>query len=117
NDRIIAVRGYYEGVQGSAEQADLYFSGNSFPGYYWLFPTDRGAANVGVGMVLETIPPTSDHLKDLLLELISKDESLRQRLSNAKPASRIAGWPLTTYNPALPLIDDCLMLIGDAAGL
>jgi menaquinone-9 beta-reductase len=32
--RIIAVRTYYEGVAGPTDQADLYFSADSFPGYY-----------------------------------------------------------------------------------
>jgi len=40
-DRIVAVRAYYEGVTGPADRADLYFSSESFPGYYWLFATDR----------------------------------------------------------------------------
>lgn len=117
DDRIIAVRAYFEGVKGSAHQADLYFSGDSFPGYYWLFPTGPGTANVGVGMVLETIPPTNDRLRDLLEELIKKDKSLRARLCDAKQTSSIVGWPLTTYNPRLPLVDDGVMLVGDAAGL
>jgi menaquinone-9 beta-reductase len=117
NDRIIAVRAYFEGVAGSEEQADLYFSRESFPGYYWLFPTSRDAANVGVGMVLETIPPTKDRLRELLAELIKKDKTLGNRLGNAKQVGAIVGWPLTTYNPRLPLVDNRVMLVGDAAGL
>jgi geranylgeranyl reductase family protein len=117
DDRIIAVRAYFTGVDGPADQADLYFSGESFPGYYWLFPAGRHTANVGIGMVLETIPPTCDRLRDLLLELVKRDRCLHWRLRNAKLTGGIAGWPLTTYNPHLPIVDSRVMLVGDAAGL
>jgi geranylgeranyl reductase family protein len=115
--RIIAVRGYYEGVAGPAGQADLYFTAESFPGYYWLFPTGPDTANVGVGMVLETFPPTQDHLRDLLARLVEHDPALRRRLGGAKLVGKVTGWPLTTYDPRLQLVDDRLMLLGDAAGL
>lgn len=116
-DRIIAVRGYFEGVDGPAEQADLYFTAESFPGYYWLFPTGPGTANVGVGMVLETLPPTTDHLRELLMRLIDEDKALGARLRHAQLKGRVTGWPLTTYNPHVRITSDRVLLVGDAAGL
>jgi geranylgeranyl reductase family protein len=116
-DRIIAVRGYFEGVDGPAEQADLYFTAESFPGYYWLFPTGPGTANVGVGMVLETLPPTTDHLRELLMRLIEEDNALGARLKHAQLKGRVTGWPLTTYNPRVRITGDRVLLVGDAAGL
>lgn len=115
--RIIAVRAYYEDVGGPPERADLYFSGSSFPGYYWLFPTGRGRANVGVGMVLATVPPTREHLRTLLLRLVGRDVALRERLAQATPEDRVVGWPLTTFNHRLPIVADRMLLVGDAAGL
>ena len=115
--RIIAVRAYYTGVAGSPERADLYFSASSFPGYYWLFPTAGAGANVGVGMVLATVPRVSEHLRSLLLDLVRDDAALHDRLGRANLEGRIVGWPLTTFNPRLPLVADRMMLIGDAAGL
>ena len=116
DDRIIAVRAYYEGDAGPADQADLYFSAESFPGYYWLFPTGNGQANVGVGMVLETLPPTSDHLRELLLGLVERDDALKTRLEHASIIGKVVGWPLTTYNARLPIVGERVMLVGDAAG-
>ncbi len=116
-DRIVAVRAYYEGVSGAADEAELYFSGESFPGYYWLFPSGNGQANVGVGMVLETVPKTEEGLKQLLKNLIAKDPMLSRRLANAQLINKIVGWPLNTYNPRLPLTADRILLAGDAAGL
>jgi len=115
-DRIIAIRGYFENVEGPSNQADLHFNKESFPGYCWLFPTDKNHANVGVGMVLDTIP-SGNRLKELLNQLIKNDPALHKRLRNAKLVGQIGGWPLTTYNANEPLVDNRVMLIGDAAGL
>ena len=68
-DRIIAIRGYFKDVEGPPNQADLHFNKESFPGYCWLFPTGKNQANVGVGMVLDTIP-SGNRLKELLNHLI-----------------------------------------------
>lgn len=116
-DRTIAVRAYFEGIDGPVDQADLYFTSKSFPGYCWLFPTSRDSANVGVGMLLETLPRTSDHLRELLLRLIKEDAILSCRLHQATMVGKIGGWPLTTYNPRRPIVGDRIILIGDAAGL
>ena len=115
-DRIIAIRGYFTDVEGPSDQADLHFNKESFPGYCWLFPTGRNQANVGVGVVLDTIP-AGNRLKELLNHLIKNNEPLNKRLKNAKLVGQIGGWPLTTYNPSQPLIENRVMLVGDAAGL
>jgi geranylgeranyl reductase family protein len=116
-DRIIAVRAYFQGVSTAEDCADLFFSGDSFPGYYWLFPTGGGGANVGIGMILETLPPTQDHLRELLVQLIEKDPALKNHLRGAVLGSKIVGWPLDTYNPHLALVGPRVLLLGDAAGL
>jgi menaquinone-9 beta-reductase len=116
SDRIIAIRGYFDRVEGPSSQADLHFNKESFPGYCWLFPTSKNQANVGVGAPLDTIP-SGINLKELLEHLINNNLALSRRLKNAKLIGTIGGCPLTTYNPSLPLVDDRVMLVGDAAGL
>jgi geranylgeranyl reductase family protein len=117
HDRIIAIRGYFEDVKGPVDRADLYFASDSFPGYCWVFPSGGGGANVGVGMILETLPPSRQHLRALLLRSIDEDAALKNRLRGARLATPIVGWPLTTYNPRLPVAGDHVLLAGDAAGL
>ena len=95
----------------------MYFSEDSFPGYYWLFPTSATTANVGLGMVMETTPPSDGHLRTMLLELVERDPALRSRLAGATIEGRVLGWPLSTYNHRAGLVDDGVMLVGDAAGL
>jgi len=116
-DRILAVRAYFDDVGGPAGQGDVCFRSDSFPGYYWLFPAGGGSANLGVGMLVSTYPQSGRNLREMLLRLIAEDASLQYRLRGARMRGKVLGHPLTTYNPRLPLIGDRVMLLGDAAGL
>jgi geranylgeranyl reductase family protein len=116
-DRIMAVRAYFDEVGGPDDRVDICVSSDSLPGYSWLFPCGASQANVGVGMVMSTYPQTGHNLRELLLRLIAEDPLMRHRLQRARIRGRIVGWPLTTYNPQLPLVADRIMLVGDAAGL
>jgi len=117
SDRIIAVRAYVEGIEGPTDQADLYFSQDCFPGYFWLFPTGARGANVGAGMLLETFPTQTSHLRDLLLNSFTSDRALHDRVRRAKVEGKVVGWPLSTFNPAAPVVGPRCLLVGDAAGL
>jgi menaquinone-9 beta-reductase len=116
-DRILAVRAYFDDVDGPAGQGDVCFSGRSFPGYYWLFPAGGGSANLGVGMLVSTYPQSGRNLREMLQWLIAEDASMQYRLRGARMRGKVLGHPLTTYNPRLPLVGDRVMLLGDAAGL
>jgi menaquinone-9 beta-reductase len=115
-NRNICVRGYFQNIQGPNDRADLHFTTQSFPGYCWLFPTAENSANVGVGVLLETLPK-SNQPKDLFFQLINQDEGLKNRLKDAKLVGELEAWPINTYDPDLPLTANRVMLIGDAAGL
>ncbi len=114
---IVAVRAYYEGVEGDSERADLFFSSEYFPGYCWLFPTGEGSANVGVGVARGAVPPKPTRLKQLLEWLLTHDPALARRLAGAEATSPVRGWPLSIYNPKRRVVDDRVVLVGDAAGL
>ena len=116
-DRIMAVRAYFDDVDGADDQGDIWFRGDTFPGYHWLFPTGGRSANLGVGMLASTCPQSGRNLREMLLRLIDEDASVRRRLRGARMRGRVLGHPLTTYNPRLPLVGDRVMLLGDAAGL
>lgn len=115
-NRTIGVRAYFENVAGPADRADMHFTSQSFPGYCWLFPTGTGQANVGVGVLLETLPK-SNRPKDLFNELINSDQGLKERLRNAKVIGKLEAWPINTYDPNIPIVADRVILAGEAAGL
>ena len=115
--RMLAVRAYYDNLEGPAQQADVFYSSDSFPGYYWFFPTGKTTANVGVGMVLETFPENQTHLNELLQNLIIKDPAFRRRIGRGVLQGKIVGWPLSTFEPKMPIVADRILLAGDAAGL
>jgi geranylgeranyl reductase family protein len=115
--RIVAVRCYYKGVSGPKDQAGLFFSSDCFPGYYWIFPSGGTGANVGIGMLLETVPASTEHLPKLLERLIEQDPAFGERLAGAQRVGKMAGWPLSTYNGTAALVAERVILAGDAAGL
>jgi len=116
-DRIIATRAYFSNVEGPDDQLDLYFSSGCFPGYYWLFPTGKREANVGLGMALETLPGHDQAPAAMLRRFLRDDAALATRLRNARLRGKVVGWPLMTYNHRLPIVANRVMLVGDAAGL
>jgi geranylgeranyl reductase family protein len=102
-DLVIAMRAYYEGTTGPRDRCDLVFSQAAFPGYCWVFPTGEHTANVGIGMVAETLPPNEStrwparagrprRRSRRLRPAISRTAGSR-RTRNAFTASWTATWP------------------------
>ncbi len=116
-DRIIALRAYFRGVKEPADRADLYFRDESFPGYFWVFPGGQGSANVGIGVMLDTLPPMPEHLRELLQRQLDQDAAVRERLRGARLVGKVVGWPLATFSLTRKLVAERTLLVGDAAGL
>ncbi len=116
-NKMLAVRAYYENIEGPCSRADVYYSSKSFPGYYWLFPTGKMTANVGLGIVHDTFPENEMHLNELLNETIESDPSFRRRIGKGSIRGKIVGWPLSTFDPNKEIVSDRILLTGDAAGL
>lgn len=116
-NKIIAVRAYFKNVNCISQQAELFFTSKSFPGYCWFFPIGNTIANVGVGMTLEVFPKKEIYLKELLMDMIENDISLKEKIGNGQLVNKIVGWPLSVYNPNATIVKDRVLLTGDAAGL
>ncbi|KTD11860.1 electron transfer oxidoreductase [Legionella gratiana] len=116
NHKIVAVRAYCEHVNCISHHAELFFTSKSFPGYYWFFPTSSTTANVGIGAVLGTFPKNETNLKTLLLEMMEKDPFFKEKIGQETKITKIAGWPLSCYDPAAINVKDRVLLTGDAAG-
>ena len=116
-NKIVAVRAYFENLDCKSNTAELFFSSKCFPGYYWFFPTSATTANIGIGMMLENFPKEETNLKKLLEEMLENDNSFKAKIGKGNIVDKVVGFPLSIYNPKASIIKDRVLLIGDAAGL
>lgn len=115
--QLLGLRTYYENVNGPADRCDIFFTGDNFPGLFWLFPTGPHTANIGSAMIASTLPPNQTHVTTLLHNQLKKNKSFVDRIGKGKMKGKVHGWPLTFQDPKCKIIGDRVLLTGDAAGL
>lgn len=113
---VRAVRGYWENVPGAEDAFEFYFDRQLPYGYGWLFPLGQGRANVGIGLF-----PAGRHgsiaPQTTLLSFLSQRSELVTRISSARRASPLRGYPIRTDFPSHPVVSGRLLIVGEAAGL
>ena len=115
--QLLGLRTYYENVNGPSDRVDIYFTEDSFPGIYWLFPKGKRGANIGMAAISATFPHKPANIRSLLAGHLKNNSDIRERVGNGKPEGKIDGWILKFFNPKSILTGNRLMLVGDAAGL
>lgn len=115
--QLLGLRSYYEGITGPMDRCDIFFTGENFPGLFWLFPTGPDTANIGSAMIASTLPKNGAHVKTILADQIQNNPNLAGRVGKGRMVGKVQGWPLTFRDPRRQVISDRLLLIGDAAGL
>jgi geranylgeranyl reductase family protein len=115
--QLLGLRAYYEGVNGPRDRVDIYFSGESFPGIFWMFPKGESGANIGMAMVSTTTPQRDIHVKTYLNNHIKDNDAIKERIGNGKIDGKISGWPLSFFNKQSEITANRVLLAGDAAGL
>ena len=114
----IAVRAYYDGVEGMTNRIEIHFVDEVMPGYFWIFPTgDKNEANVGLGMLVDARQERNVNLVKLMDEIVEKNPLMKGRFKNAKKKGKIVGWNLPLGSKPREMVFDGALLIGDAAGL
>lgn len=107
-----AVRAYCHGL--ALDHAVLCFDEDFFPGYGWIFPIADGVANIGVGLVQETMNRHGLVLKDFYRRL----EQFVHRLAAQHGANvridKSAGWVIKAYGAVWQNHFDRGLLIGEA---
>ena len=109
---IPALRAYCRGVP--FDEAVLYLDEEFFPGYAWIFPIDGDLANVGVGMVKESLTRHRLGLKDFFRRLARFVERWGARLDLPVALEHTVGWPIKTYGGARRNFFERGLLVGDA---
>lgn len=113
-----AVRQYFKNIKGLEGNAlEVYFLKGYLPGYFWIFPLKYNEANVGFGMLSETISNKNIDLKKSLTEIIKTIPEVAERFKNAEQLEEIKGFGLPLGSKKYNISGDRFMLCGDAASL
>ena len=112
----VALRCYFEGVDGLTDQIELHYVRELNPGYFWLFPAGEGRANIGLGLSKNDAKKEKRTLRQILDELIQNDY-FKQRFSHAKKLETPVGWNLPLGSIHRKNYGNGFLLLGDAAGL
>ena len=112
----VAIRCYYEGIEGLTDQIELHYVEEVKPGYFWLFPAGEGKANIGLGLSKDDAKREDRTLGDILEE-ITQSNYFKDRFKNARPLEKPIGWNLPMGSIHRKNHGDGFMLLGDAAGL
>jgi geranylgeranyl reductase family protein len=113
-----AVRQYYQNVAGlTADALEVYFLKDYLPGYFWIFPLPNNQANVGFGMLSDTIAKNKIDLKKSLNRIIHQIPEVARRFKNAHPMEDIKGFGLPLGSKKYNISGNGYMLCGDAAAL
>ena len=115
--QLLGLRVYYENINGPSDRCDIFFTGDNFPGLFWLFPVGTNTANIGSAMIASTLPPNKNHVTDLLQKQFRSNKSFAERVGGGKMKGKVQGWPLTFQDPKSTIIGNRVLLVGDAAGL
>ncbi|PKV62468.1 NAD(P)/FAD-dependent oxidoreductase [Pontibacter ramchanderi] len=113
------LRAYYRNVAGLDQDnfIELHFLKDFLPGYFWIFPLPDGYANVGVGMLSETVSQKKVNLKKEMLRIIETHPEFKERFANAELVGDIKGYGLPLGSKKRVISGDNYMLVGDAASL
>lgn len=108
----VSVRAYYRNVDCRDAHMKVYFDRDYFPGYGWVFVDDSGFANIGLGCIYDKNFPRLDNLGGAFTRFLETD--LACFLAGASRCGPVSGGSSGFYRPK-SIIDDGVMLIGDAA--
>lgn len=113
-----AVRQYYRNIKGlTGDALEVYFLKGYLPGYFWIFPLSDNEANVGFGMLSETIAKEKIDLKQQLHNIIQHIPEVRERFAEATPLEDVKGFGLPLGSRKYAISGQRFMLCGDAASL
>jgi flavin-dependent dehydrogenase len=117
--KAVGLRAYYDGVVGMHPDnfIELHFLPQLPCGYLWIFPLTGGRANVGVGMLTDSVRKEKINLRELFLQVIHTDPRFSKRFSNAVLQGKVEGWGIPIFERKMPISGNRVLLTGDAAEL
>jgi flavin-dependent dehydrogenase len=111
---MLAARAYFEDLQGEVVQSfQLRFDGVPMPGYGWVFPVQKKAANIGVGF----LPRRGSGTASQAFERFIEGNALRPLLAGARQTAPLKGYPIRVDFLQAPTFAERTLMVGEAAGL
>lgn len=112
---IVAVRAYYEGLQGLEGRIEAHFEDVPMPGYGWVFPIGNDSANIGLGM-WKTRVREKGSLRAALQTFVNGPR-LRPMTTGSRQVGEIKSYPLRIDFTTAPTFAERVLLVGETAGL
>ena len=110
------VRAYFRNIRKMDPScASFFYDERYFPGYGWAFPMEGGMANVGIGMRSDIVISKHLSLRNVFLQFIKTNKSLKDMLEGAEMIESPRGWYIPCYGQAEKPYSDGILLAGDAA--
>jgi geranylgeranyl reductase family protein len=114
---LVALRAYYENVEGGDGLLEFHYDAALTPGYAWIFPMTGGRANVGLGTIVARSRARDVNLRERLDAFIQSNRYAAARLGRATLVGPVRGYPLRSRMTSVTPIDDNVLVAGEAAGL
>lgn len=114
-----AIRTYFQDVEKVSENLniELFYLKDILPGYFWIFPMDDNAFNVGLGMLVSDINQRGRNIKDIFNEIINNHPQISSRFRNAKQLESLKGGMIPICTSKTSISGNKFVLTGDAANL
>jgi geranylgeranyl reductase family protein len=115
---MLAARAYFDHIQHDvASTFSLRFHGVPLPGYGWVFPVTRTAANIGVGFMPPRRRLTRTPARTAPQAFEDFTRTLHPFLEGAHQAGPVKGYPIRVDFLTAPTYAERTLLVGEAAGL
>jgi geranylgeranyl reductase family protein len=112
---IVAVRGYYENLQNVDDYVEAHFEEVPMPGYGWVFPISKTAANIGLGMWKEQASEQGS-LRSAMQSFLNGPR-LKKMTAGSKLVGVLKSYPLRIDFTSAPTFAERILLVGESAGL
>jgi geranylgeranyl reductase family protein len=111
---MLAARAYFEDLPHEVAPAfQLRFDDAPLPGYGWVFPVGKFAANVGVGF----LPRRRSGTANQAFERFVAGRAMRPLLAGGHQVGPLRGYPIRVDFLSAPTFAERTVLVGEAAGL
>ncbi|MEM7034365.1 MAG: geranylgeranyl reductase family protein [Chloroflexota bacterium] len=114
---LVAVRAYFEDVGTVHNVLEIHLDDTVTPGYAWIFPSNDGRANVGLGTFASRTKREKINLRAALDQFLQNNPHARSRLKPDRQIGKTVGFPIRTrMQDSVPVADN-ILVVGEAAGV